>query len=65
MEVGDLVIYKFATGVYEEEDCQSDWGLGVVLTRNWNVEGFWENIVWFNVLDRHVLCDDIDLKKVA
>ena len=68
MKVGDLVIYKWDTvhAVGFTEDCQSTWGLGIVLARTWLEDCMaWENIVWFSDLKQEVVCDEMDLKKVA
>ena len=61
MSIGDLVILK----EYSDDKHICLWGLGIVVTRAWNSEGFWESLVWFDGIEEHVLCDDIDLKKVA
>ena len=66
MSVGDLVVYEFDTGISSDEiDCQSSWGVGIVLSTRWDDSGFWESIVWFSEIDQHVLCDGTDLKKIA
>ncbi len=66
MSVGDLVIYEFDIDTSpDEDDCQSSWGVGIVLSTRWTDGGFWESIVWFSEIDQHVLCDGTDLKKIA
>ena len=68
MKVGDLVIYRWDAEVEPcfSEDCQSSWGLGIVLARTWLEDCMaWENIVWFSDLKQEVVCDEMDLKKVA
>tara|TARA_B100000131_G_scaffold219935_1_gene211454 strand:- start:410 stop:619 length:210 start_codon:yes stop_codon:yes gene_type:complete len=63
MEVGDLVLFRESHDIRFHIDRL---GIGIILSRSWNDEiGFWENIVWFEKLQQHCLCDDIDLKKVA
>ena len=65
MKVGDLVTYGACLPMSDEE-CQSSWGLGIILVRNWNDSAsIWESIVWFSDIRQEVLCDDCDLKKVA
>lgn len=65
MKVGDLVTFG-ARYPMNDEDCQSSWGLGIILSRTWNEECMlWDTIVWFEQINQHVLCDDYDLKKVA
>ncbi len=65
MQVGDLVLYGDCLD-RSDEDCQSTWGLGIILSRIWNGEYMlWESVVWFEQINQQVLCDDADLKKVA
>ena len=67
MSVGDLVVYEFDIdkSYADVDDCQSSWGVGIVLSTRWDDSGFWESIVWFSEIDQHVLCDGTDLKKIA
>lgn len=63
MEIGDLVIFKESWDVRHSFD---KLGVGIILSRNWNGDWCsWENIVWFHKLQEHVICDEVDLKKVA
>tara|TARA_B100000131_G_C17694036_1_gene441892 strand:- start:208 stop:393 length:186 start_codon:yes stop_codon:yes gene_type:complete len=61
MKVGDLVILKD----YADKSDISLFGMGIVLVRTWNNDGFWESLVWFEGIDQHVMCDDVDLKHIA
>ena len=65
MKVGDLVLYKWSNEG-SDEDYLGSWGVGIILTRTWLVDcATWENIVWFSDLKQEVVCDEMDLKKVA
>ena len=66
MSVGDLVLFGYGKGQGNLDTSEYQWGLGIILFRKWNdKEMIWENIVWFDQINEHVLCDDCDLKKVA